>query len=109
MEVVKKFPPCQLFHPKKRTHPAPLHPFIFIDPFAKWGVDFMHYSPTSARGHGYAIVAVDSFTKMAEAMPTFSEDGKTTTLFIVNHIIARFGVHQAIVTDHGIHFINNMI
>ena len=39
-------------------------------------------------------------------MPTFSADGKTAATFVFNHIIARFGVPQAIITDHGIHFRN---
>ena len=42
-------------------------------------------------------------------MPTYAEDGKTATLFLFNHIIARFGVPQSIVTDHGSHFQNQMM
>ena len=91
-EAVNKYPPCQHFYPKKRTHHAPLHPVVAIGPFSKWGIDFMHCKPTSAEGHGYIIVAMDYFTKWAEAMPTYAEDGKTTTLFLFNHIITRFGV-----------------
>ena len=64
----------------------------------------MHSNPTSAGGHGYIIIAIDYFTKWAEAMPTYAEDGKTTSLFVFNHIIARFGFPQSIVTDHGSHF-----
>ena len=62
----------------------------------------MDCNPTSAEGHGYIIVAVDYFTKWAEAcMPTYAEDGKTAALFLFNHVIARFRVPQSIVTDHG--------
>ena len=60
----------------------------------------MHCKRTSARGHGYIILAIDYFTKWDEAMPTYAEDGKTTSLFLFNHVIARFGVPQSIVTDH---------
>eukprot|EP00253_Pinus_taeda_P023657 PITA_23657 len=42
-------------------------------------------------------------------MPTFSTDGKTTAIFVFSHIIARFGVPQAIITDHGSHFRNIMM
>ena len=42
-------------------------------------------------------------------MPTYVEDGKTTALFLFNHVIARFGVPQSIVTDHGSHFRNQMM
>ena len=69
----------------------------------------MHCKPTSAGGHGYIIIAIDYFTKWAEVMPTYAEDGKNTTLFLFNHIIARFGVPQSIVTDHGSHFCNQMM
>ena len=109
IETVKKFPPCQMFTSKKHTHPALLHPVVAVGPFAKWGIYFMHYRPTSAGGHGYIIVVVDYFTKWAEAMPTYVEDGKTTVLFLFYHIIARFEIPRAIVTDHGSHFQSNMM
>ena len=72
-EAVNKCPPCQHFYPKKRTHPAPLHPVIVVGPFAKWGIDFKHCNPISTGGHGYIIIAMDYFTKWAEAMPTYAE------------------------------------
>ena len=108
-EAVKKFPPFQLFYPKKHTHPTPLHPIIVVGHFSKWGIDFMHCKPTSTRGHGYIIVVVDYFTKWDQAMPTYAEDGNTVTLFVFNNTIARFGFLQAIVTDHGSHFHNQMM
>ena len=42
-------------------------------------------------------------------MPTYAEDRKTTALFLFNHIIARFGIPRAIMTDHGSHFQKNMM
>eukprot|EP00253_Pinus_taeda_P032724 PITA_32724 len=89
--------------------PAPLHPIISVGPFTKWGIDFITCNPHSAGGHAYIILVVDYFTKWAEAMPTFKADGKTTTIFVFNHIIARFGVPQVIITDHGRHFRNVMM
>ena len=41
-------------------------------------------------------------------MPTFLNDFHTKTLFIFNHIIIHFGVPQAIITNHGSHFQNQM-
>ena len=38
-----------------------------------------------------------------------SEDGNITALFLFNHIIAKFEIPKAIVTDHGSHFQNKMI
>ena len=42
-------------------------------------------------------------------MPTYAEDGKTTALFLFNHVIERFGVPQSIVTNHRSHFRNQMM
>jgi hypothetical protein len=100
---------CQIFDSKTRRPPAPLQPIIAVGPFAKWGIDFMQCNPTSTGGHGYIIVAVDYFTKWAEAMPTLDNTGETAALFFFNHVVARFGVPQAIVTDHGSHFRNHMM
>ena len=86
-----------------------MHPIVSTEPFTKWGIDFMTCNPPSSGGHGYIIVTVDYFTKWAEAMPTFNNTGQTTTFFFFNHVIAQFGVPQAIVTDHGKHFRNHMM
>ncbi len=72
------------FHPKKCSPSAPLHPIVVVDPFEKWGIDFMTCKPTSTRGHSYIIIIVDYFRKWVEVMLTFKADGKTTTLFIFN-------------------------
>ena len=89
--------------------PTPLHPIISVDSFGKWGIDFIICNPHSVGGHGYIILAVDYFTKWAEAMPTFAADGKNAATFVFNHVIARFGVPQAIITDHRSHFQNIMM
>jgi hypothetical protein len=107
--AVQKCHACQAYNQKMRSHPDPLHPVVSVGLFAKWGIDFMTCHPHSAGGHGYIIVAVDYFTKWAEAMPTFDNTGRTAALFLFNHVITRFGVPQAIVTDHGSHFRNNMM
>eukprot|EP00253_Pinus_taeda_P028038 PITA_28038 len=72
---------------KTRIPLAPLQPVVVVGPFAKWGIDFMTCNPTSVGGHGYIIVAVDYFTKWAEAMPTLNNNGKMTALFIFNHLV----------------------
>ena len=91
------------------AHPAPLHPVIAVGPFAKWGIDFTTCNPPSAAGHHYIIVAVDYFTKWAEAMLIYTNDARTAALFLFNHVIARFGIPKSIVTDHGTHFCNAMM
>ena len=65
--------------------------------------------PASTQGHKYIIVVVDYFTKWAEAMPTYLNDGKIVSLFTFNDIISRFGVPKQLVIDHGSHFQNAMM
>ena len=69
----------------------------------------MTCNPASTGGHKYIIVAIDYFMKWAKAMPTFKANGETTTFFVFNQIIARFGIPKVIVTDHGSHFQNSMM
>lgn len=65
--------------------------------------------PTFAIGHKYIIVAIDYFMKWVKAIPTLSNNGNMDSLFILNHIITRFGVLIHIVIDHGSHFQNTMM
>eukprot|EP00253_Pinus_taeda_P009003 PITA_09003 len=69
----------------------------------------MTCNPTLAQGHGYIIVAVEYFTKWTEVMPTLNNSGETTALFFFNHVVSRFGVPQAILTNHGSHFHNHVM
>ena len=84
VDAVKRCHPCQVFTQNMRSKPAPLHPIITAGPFTKWGLDFMDCNPASAGGHHHIIVAVDYFTKWAEAMPTIKYDGETATHFVFN-------------------------
>jgi hypothetical protein len=92
-----------------RAHPAPMFLVITVGPFTKWAIDYATCNPPFTRGHSYIIVAVDYFMKWVEAMPTFKDDGETTTLFLFNQIIAGFDVPREIVTDHGSQFQNKMM
>jgi hypothetical protein len=109
IKSIKKCHLCQIFSQNMRAHPTPMFLVIIVGPFTKWGIDYTTCNPPSTRGHCYIIVAVDYFTKWVEAMPMFKDDGETTTLFLFNQIIARFGVPREIVTDHGSHFQNQMM
>eukprot|EP00253_Pinus_taeda_P001821 PITA_01821 len=100
---------CQIFDRKTRIPPTSLQPVVVVGPFTKWGIYFMTCNPTLAEGNGYIIVTVDYFTKWAEAMPTLNNNGEMTALFFFNHVVSRFGVPQAIVTDHGSHFDSHMM
>jgi len=54
---------CQIYQRKMHAPPAPLQPVITVNPFVKWGINYMTCNPHLAGGHGYIIVAIDYFTK----------------------------------------------
>jgi hypothetical protein len=108
IHAVKRCEQCQLYANKARAPPALLHPVITAGPFCKWGIDFMTCNPPSNNGHKYIVVAVDYFTKWAEAMPTFNNTADTAVRFFFNHVISRFGVPLQLVSDHGKHFENEI-
>ena len=49
----------------------------------------MDCNPASAGGHHHIIMAIDYFTKWAEAMPTVKSDGEISAHFVFNQIIVR--------------------
>lgn len=84
IEVVKHYPNCQLYAPKALAPLATLHPFIFVDPFCKWVIEFVEFLPPSTNNHKYIIMSIYYFTKWDKAMPTFNNIAATTTLFLFN-------------------------
>jgi hypothetical protein len=109
IESIKKCHLCQIFSRNMRAHLAPMSLIITVGPFTKWGIDWTTFHPASSKGHCYIIIVVEYFTKWVEAMPKFNNDGETTTLFLFNQIIERFGIPREIVTDHGSHFQKKMM
>ena len=73
-------------------------------PFAMWGIDIIGALPLARGGAKYAIVAVDYFTKWAEAEPLATITTKKVINFVVRNIICRFGLPHTIITDNGTQF-----
>ncbi|CAA0817430.1 RNase H family protein, partial [Striga hermonthica] len=66
---VRKCPKCQIFGPNIHRSPEELKSIYSTWPFAQWGIDLIGPLPTRKGGVRFAIVAVDYFTKWAEAEP----------------------------------------
>ena len=69
-------------------------------------MDLIGSLPTGKGQAKHAIVAVDYFTKWAEAEPLTSITERKTTEFIWKNLICRFGIPYAIVSDNGKQFDN---
>ena len=63
----------------------PLTPFLIIEIFDCWGIDFMGPFPPSC-GYLYIFLSVDYVSKWVEAIPTRTNDHKVVLKFIKEHI-----------------------
>ena len=69
----------------------------------------MTINPPSSNRNQYIIVAVDSFTKWVESIPTFNNTEKIAVYLLFDHVITRFGAPKEINTDNGSQFRNSFI
>nr|GEY81270.1 reverse transcriptase domain-containing protein [Tanacetum cinerariifolium] len=74
--------------------------------FDVWGIDFMGPFPSS-RGNKYILVVVDYLSKLVEAKALPTNDARVVCKFLIN-LFARFGTPRAIISDHGMHFCNDL-
>jgi len=88
------------------------NPKITIRPeglFERWGVDIVGPLPLSARKNKYVIVAMDYFSRWPEAKALKVANAETTTQFIYERIICRYGTPSIIQSDQGTNFVNKVI
>ncbi|KAK0578013.1 hypothetical protein LWI29_003667 [Acer saccharum] len=98
---------CQRIANDIRRPPELLRSLTSPWPFAMWGLDLIGPMPTGTKGGAkHAIVAVDYFTKWAEAEALVHIIEANTTSFVKKNIIYRFGIPSIIITDNGTQFDN---
>ena len=88
-----------------------MHLIMSTRAFIKWGIDFVGpiKPPTKSTHAQYIIVAIDYLTKWVEAKATIKNDAKTTTKFLYEYVFTRYGLPIEIVSDQGVHFVNEVI
>ena len=89
----------------------PLRPMMGARAFATWVIDFVGpIDPPAHRTHAqYIIVAMDYVTKWVEAKDTQKTDAHTIAKFLYKYVFTRYGLPIEIVSDQGLHFINETI
>ena len=82
-----------------------------MEPFQKWGLDFVGpFTPAATcTGNKYILVATDYYTKWVEAKPQRDNTATSTTKFLYEHIWCRFGCTIELISDQGGHFRNEVI
>ena len=102
-EFCKSCDRCQKLGKVTARNEMPQQPILVLEVFDCWGIDFMGPFPKS-NGYEYILVAVDYVSKWVEAIPTKTTTTKVVLEFIRDHILTRFGVPRAIISDKGTHF-----
>ncbi|CAL9006367.1 unnamed protein product [Prunus brigantina] len=106
LQLARKCRPCQLFSNIIHQPPEPLSSMTSPWPFAQWGLDLIGPMPEGKGQTKFAIVAVDYFTKWAEAKPLATITEARVQSFVWKNIICRFGIPRILITDNGRQFDN---
>lgn len=95
--------------PLKRDF-MPLFPSQPQELFERWGLDFIGPLKVSNMHRcWYIVVAIEYLTKWAKARALPDNTAISTTRFLYEQIVTRFGIPIQITSDRGVHFVNQVI
>ena len=103
-DLVKKCKICQEHAKISRLPSEPLTSVTSPWPFQQWGLDILGPLPIGKGQCKFIIIAVDYFTKWAEAEPLATITEQKIRNFVWRAIICRFGIPRALVSDNGKQF-----
>ena len=79
-------------------------------PITAWGMDIIDpIEPAASNGDKFILVAIDYFTKWAEAASYKSETKRVVADFIRDNLICRSGVPESIITDNGVNLNSHLM
>lgn len=105
---VEKCVGCQAHANNPRAPPYELHTIVSPWPFAQWGMDIVDPFPPGQGQKKFLLLAIDYFTKWAEAEPLATITATQVQKFCWR-LICRFGLPKTIVTDNGRQFVDRKL
>lgn len=87
----------------------PLLPQVTLEPFEKWGMDFIWPIDPPSGQKNYIIVCIDYLTKWDETKVVKVATEKKVAVFLRENIFYKFGFPRELITDKGEQFITNLI
>jgi hypothetical protein len=103
-EFVRNCDKCQRFARIMKNPPEKLNSILLPWPFAKWGIDLVGPMPPGKGKKKFLVVAVDYFTKWAEAEALAFVTADNVIKFLWKSVVCRFGIPHSFVTDNGAQF-----
>jgi len=101
-EYVRRCEPCQKHAPLIHQPVGTLNPISSPWPFAQWELNVIGPFPRVTGNRRFILVAVDYFTKWAEAEALANIWDVDVKKFIWRNIVTRFGVPESLVSDNGL-------
>lgn len=87
----------------------PLKPQVLIEPFERWGLDFLGPITPMSRKKKYILVCTDYVTKWVEAKALYQANEQSVVDFLFEIFFTRFRVPREIVTDQGTQFMSKLV
>lgn len=86
-------------------------PILPLEPFQKWGMDFIGPIKPMAKntGNRYILVATYYCTKWVEAVALKYNKAESVAKFLYKNIMTRYGCPVELVSDQGGHFLTKVI
>ena len=103
-KYVRRCEQCQKHTPLIHQSASRLNPVSNPWPFAQWGLDILGPFPRATGNRRFVLVAVDYFTKWAEAEALANIRDIDVKKFVWKNIVTRFGVPNSLVSDNGLQF-----
>jgi hypothetical protein len=102
---------CQRVGNPSRRDEMPLAPYMTLQAFEKWAIDFVGpiNPPGKHIGARYIITVTEYLTRWDEERAVKDCSVSTTAHFIFYEIITRFGCPKVLMSDQGTQFINKTV
>eukprot|EP00253_Pinus_taeda_P014619 PITA_14619 len=100
---------CQRMGKPTPRDEMPLQPQVTLEPFEKWGMDFVGPINPPSRQKSYIIVCTDYLTKWAETKAIKAATEEKVVEFLRENIFYKFGYPRELVTNQGSQFTSNLI
>lgn len=107
---VKTYDVCQRLGKCSQIGVMSLQPIVVVEPFNKWGLDFIGpIHPPLRRCHQHILVCTDYCTKWTEVRTMMNAFAKNVTIFLYEKIFTRYGIPRELVSNRRTPFVNKII